>query len=142
MRRSHLAVLAAGLLFSVAAHAETLSFHTKLEGSKEKIPNNVPATGTATLDLDTATKVAHYTVIYNGLSSPPIKVHLHGPKEEGMKAPAILDEHSDHPTSPTTGTVTLTDHQIDLLKSGKLYVNVHSQNYPDGEIRGWLTTGK
>lgn len=130
------------LAFTVAAHGETLDFHTKLEGSKEKIPNNVPATGTATLELDTASKVVHYTVIYDGLSSPPIKVHLHGPKEEGMKAPAVLDEHSDHPTSPITGTVTLTDHQIEELKAGQLYVNVHSQNYPDGEIRGWLVSGK
>jgi hypothetical protein len=142
MRLIRTATTLAMLAFAMAAHGETLDFHTKLEGSKEKIPNNVPATGTATLELDTVTKVVHYTVIYDGLSSPPIKVHLHGPKEEGMKAPAVLDEHSDHPTSPTTGTVTLTDHQIDQLKTGQLYVNVHSQNYPDGEIRGWLVGGK
>lgn len=142
MRPFQTAAAIAVLAFAVAAHGETLDFHTKLEGSKEKIPNSVPATGTATLELDTTTKVAHYTVGYYGLSSPPIKVHLHGPKEEGMKAPAVLDEHSDHPTSPTTGTVTLTDHQIDELKAGQLYVNVHSQSYPDGEIRGWLVSGK
>ncbi len=142
MRLIPMMTIALALLAAGASHAETLSFHTKLEGSKDKIPNNVPATGTATLELDTATKVAHYTVIYGGLSSPPIKVHLHGPKEEGMKAPAVLDEHSDHPTSPTKGTVTLTDHQIDQLQAGQLYVNVHTQNYPDGEIRGWLLADK
>jgi hypothetical protein len=109
---------------------------------RKRLPINVPATGTATLELDAATKVVHYTVIYDGLSSPPIKVHLHGPKEEGMKAPTVLDEHSDHPTSPTTGTVTLADHQVDALRAGQLYVNVHTQNYPDGEIRGWLISGK
>jgi hypothetical protein len=142
MRLAPTMTIALALLAAGALHAETLDFHTKLEGSKEKIPNNVPATGTAMLELDTATKVVHYTLIYDGLSSPPIKVHLHGPKEEGMKAPAVLDEHSDHPTSPITGTVTLTDRQVEELKAGQLYVNVHSQNYPDGEIRGWLVSGK
>jgi hypothetical protein len=122
-----------------AGHAETLSFKTKLEGSKEKIPNNVPATGTATLEFDTISKVAHYTINYEGLSSPPIKVHLHGPAEPGTTKPAVLDEHTDHATSPVRGTVTLTDTQIAELEAGKLYVNVHSVNYPDGEIRGWLS---
>jgi hypothetical protein len=142
MLTTRLSSLLLALAFGVAASAETVTYQTKLEGSKEKVPNNLPATGTATLEFDTATKIVHYTVNYAGLSSPAIKVHLHGPKEEGMKAPAVLDEHDNPPSSPVTGSATLTDGQVAELKSGQLYVNVHSSMYPDGEIRGWLTAAK
>src|SRR5436309_3052487 len=33
----------------------------------------------------------------------------------------------------------LTDALVDSLFDGELYVNVHSQDFPDGEIRGQLT---
>ena len=32
--------------------------------------------------------------------------------------------------------------QIDELKKGQWYANVHTDKYPDGEIRGWLTAKK
>jgi hypothetical protein len=40
------------------------------------------------------------------------------------------------PTSPVTGSVTLTDEQIKELRSGKLYANIHTAAHPSGEIRG------
>jgi hypothetical protein len=38
-----------------------------------------------------------------------------------------------------TGTVRLNDRQIAELEHGDWYANVHTEKYPDGEIRGWLT---
>jgi hypothetical protein len=43
-----------------------------------------------------------------------------------------------NPTSPVTGSVTLTDDQAKELASSKLYVNVHTAANPGGEIRGQI----
>ena len=43
-----------------------------------------------------------------------------------------------NPTSPISGTVTLTDDQVKMLRSNKLYVNVHTAASPGGEIRGQI----
>lgn len=38
--------------------------------------------------------------------------------------------------SPVEGSATLTEQQAADLADGKFYVNVHTQAYPGGEIRG------
>jgi hypothetical protein len=38
--------------------------------------------------------------------------------------------------SPIAGSATLTDEQITQLQGGMWYFNVHTAEYPDGEIRG------
>ena len=43
-----------------------------------------------------------------------------------------------NPTSPVSGTVTLTDDQVKMLRSDKLYVNIHTAANPGGEIRGQI----
>ena len=43
-----------------------------------------------------------------------------------------------NPTSPISGTVTLTDDQAKMLQSAKMYVNVHTAANPGGEIRGQI----
>jgi hypothetical protein len=54
-----------------------------------------------------------------------------------MTAPEVIVMHV-RPASPVTGSVHLTDQQILELKHGDWYANVHTEKYPDGEIRGWL----
>jgi CHRD domain len=127
---------------AAAAHADTLYFHTVLSGSKEKVPNKVLATGAASVALDTDTKIATYRVEFSGLSGPTKMVHFHGLKLPGMKAPEVIIMRMGPQSSPVTGAKVLTDTQITELKAGQWYANVHTEKYPDGEIRGWLTSGK
>jgi hypothetical protein len=120
------------------AGAETLHFATVLSGKNEKAPHNVPATGTASVTLDTATKMATYRIEFTSLSGPTKMVHIHGLRSASGGAPEVIMMRMDHPTSPVTGSSPFTDAQITQLKHGDLYVNVHTDKYPDGEIRGWL----
>jgi hypothetical protein len=127
------AALAASSVF-----AATLRFHTVLSGAREKVPNTTSATGEATVVLDTVTQIASYRIEFSGLSSPTTKVHFHGLKLAGMKAPEVIVEH-DRAQSPVAGTIHLNHQQRVELEHGDWYANVHTEKYPAGEIRGWLT---
>lgn len=62
------------------------------------------------------------------------------PAEEASPAePAVPTEAQPaEPTTQLTGEATLTDEQAADLRGGKLYFNVHTAMYPDGELRAQL----
>jgi hypothetical protein len=93
------------------------------------------ATGTLTASLDPGTKELSYTFTWQGLSGNAVGMHIHdnGP---------IIIPISDFPkaTSGTySGKATLTDAQVNDLIAGKLYGQIHTENYPAGEILAVLT---
>jgi uncharacterized repeat protein (TIGR01451 family) len=111
----------------------SLLFTATLTGAQETPPNNSTATGRATLLLSPDEKTARISLAFAGLSSGQTDAHIHGPAAAGVSAAAIfplpLGQVSDFP-------ITLTAAQVQDLKNGLLYVNVHSSNFPTGEIRG------
>ena len=93
--------------------------------------------GAGTFTLDPATKGLTYTVTFEGLTGPATVAHIHGPAEPGANAGPVAPLAG--PTSPLTGTATLTDAQIAELNAGKYYVNIHTGANRGGEIRGQIT---
>jgi hypothetical protein len=70
------------------------------------------------------------------LSSAQTAAHLHGPALAGSNAPIILTlPNGDF----TDSTITLTAAQGAALRNGQLYLDVHTQNNPNGEIRGQIS---
>jgi hypothetical protein len=110
-----------------------LLFVANLTGSQETPPNNSTATGRASLLLSPDEKTARVSLVFSGLSSGQTDAHIHGPAVPGVSAPPIfplpLGQISDF-------SITLTPSQVQDLKNGLFYVNVHSSNFPSGEIRG------
>jgi uncharacterized repeat protein (TIGR01451 family) len=110
-----------------------LLFVANLTGSQETPPNNSTATGRASLLLSPDEKTARVSLVFSGLSSGQTDAHIHGPAVPGVSAPPIfplpLGQISDF-------SITLTPSQVQDLKNGLFYVNVHSSNFPAGEIRG------
>jgi len=138
LRASLLAtVLALGLV--TAASAATLHFQASLNGKSEVPPNASTGYGDLLATLDTATKSLTYTLTFGGLSGPAAAAHFHGPAAAGANAGVALAIGGKGPTSPVTGTATLTDAQMADLEAGKWYVNVHTAASPAGEIRGQVT---
>jgi len=41
-------------------------------------------------------------------------------------------------TGTISGTFDLTAEQVDALKKGKFYVQIHSEGVPSGHLMGWL----
>ena len=108
-------------------------FVANLDGAQETPPHDTPARGTATLLLDKDETSALVSLHFRNLSSPQTDAHIHGPAAAGESAPPVFDlPDGDFDNFP----ITLTPQQVADLKAGLLYVNVHSQNFPAGEIRG------
>ena len=111
----------------------SLLFTATLNGAQETPQNNSTATGRATLLLSPDEKTGRVSVTFNGLSSTQTDAHVHGPAAPGVSAapvfPLPLGQISDF-------QITLTPSQVQDLKNGLYYINIHSSNFPAGEIRG------
>ena len=85
-------------------------------------------------------QLATWTLTFTHLSGAATAAHIHlGPRGT---AGAVLVPLCAPCSSPATSTATLTQSQIDNVKAGKTYVNVHTTKNPNGEIRGQITNAK
>jgi len=128
--------LTATVVFAGPAFAE--KFKAALNGKSEVPPNASAGTGTADIDYDPASKKLSWKLTYSGLSGPAKAAHFHGPAEPGKNA-GVVAAIPGATSSPAEGSATLTDAQAADLEAGKLYVNVHTEANPGGEIRGQVT---
>jgi hypothetical protein len=80
-----------------------------------------------------------WTLTYKQLSGPATAAHVHAGARgvNGGVVVALCDAATCK--SGLTGTVTLTQQQLDAMKSGATYVNVHTAKNTGGEIRGQVT---
>lgn len=80
---------------------------------------------------------------YRGLKSPATTVRVFASAKPGLRGPLVGEFPSGGGTAGTfTGTVTLTREQAAAYASGLLYVQLHSENAPDGNLWGWLMAPK
>ena len=103
-------------------------------GMAEKPTSNTStATGTFVGDLNEATRVLSYTVVYSGVTLTA--GHLH--RVTAANGTGGVEFGFGVLTSPIIGTATLASQaRVDSLKNGFYYVNLHSVRFPGGEIRG------
>ena len=76
---------------------------------------------------------------FSGMSSAATMAHIHqGPK--AIPGPVVLRLDVSNASSGTiNGTLTLTPELISALHAESLYIQIHSEGNPEGELRGWLT---
>ena len=152
-----------------SAHADTLVFTGVLSGPAESPPNASPATGTATVTVDTVTHSWRVQVEFSGLLGPATAAHIHGPTPTpGVGTAGIITPNPSLFAFPLNVTSGVYDMSFDLdltsdlfnpafltahggnvavaeaallqaLLEGRAYFNIHTQVFPGGEIRGFLT---
>ena len=133
---SSAAAVAAMLTFvGSVAQAEMIAFKTELTGAAGVPPTDSSATGTVVVTLDTEAKTVAWVVTVEGLSGDPTASHIHGPAAPTEAAGPVIDTMAE-----MEGSAPITDEQIAELTAGKYYYNVHTEQFPDGEIRGQLAT--
>ena len=106
----------------------------KLSGAEEVPPVSTPGSGSGSF------RVAEDGTITGSVTTKDVQgtmAHIHrGAK--GQNGPIIvpLDKNGDTYTVPAGRK--LTKEQLEDLKKGNLYVNVHSDRYKGGEVRAQL----
>ena len=76
---------------------------------------------------------------FEQLRSPATIAKLHRSPARGVRGPELFDLTVSHETSGSiAGTLDLTPQQAADLQSGRLYVQLHSEKAPDGNLWGWL----
>ncbi len=111
----------------------------------QEIPSNMAA-GTATLTgtFDAENNSLSYTINWTGLSNVATVAHFHGPATTTETASPMVDITivSNGSNGSASGTVTVTDAVEVALLTGKVYYNIHTALYPDGEIRSQVAATK
>ena len=139
---------ACALLFAAPAMAQT-TYTCVLSGASETPANASPATGNATVVLNAAQTQLSVSVQYQNLNAAYTASHIHGPAPLGTNASVkwgFVGAAAGwvFTAGTTSGTLTnflvtgITPTDVANLNSGLFYVNIHSQTFPGGELRGQL----
>jgi len=163
-RRLAAALALATVVAAAPVFAAKFTFPTTLVGYNETPSTlNSPATGSFVASVSKDESQISYTLTYSGIPSAVTQAHIHfgRPGLSGGISLFLCSNLGNGPagtqTCPQTGTVTgtLTAAQVigpaaqgippgdlaDMIKAirnGAAYANVHSTQYPSGEIRGPL----
>ena len=157
---------ALGFLFVPAVHA-AIVVTASLSGAAEFQPNASPGTGFATVQLDTVAHTLKVDVTFSDLIGTTTASHIHAPTAlPGTGTAAVATEtptFAGFPLIVTSGTYS---HTFDTtltstwnapfvtasggtalgaeaalaadLQAGTAYLNIHTTEFPGGEIRGFL----
>jgi CHRD domain-containing protein len=101
----------------------------------------VSGSGTASATLSGARLTINGT--FEGLASPATIAKLHRSPTRGVRGPELFDLTVSHaPAGTISCAIDLTPAQIADLQKGRLYIQIHSQSAPDGNLWGWLLDKK
>ena len=128
----------ATVLFAAPASAAIINLAATIDGGQEVPPTGSPGTGTGVVTLDDVTNLLSWEINYSGLDGTPTVSHFHGPAPIGSNAGIQVDiaANSGGIASPMIGSAPITDPQKADLLAGLWYINIHSDLFPGGEIRG------
>ncbi len=154
--------VAALTLAALSAPAQAQTFSTYLDGAQVPTASTAYGFGTVRLDAGGPTGQRLFvTETVSGLTSGLTEFHIHGPAAPGFNGPVLYniassmgdplgllgktsfsftDYEIDLPATVTAdnGSMFTQAQQVTFLDAGVDYLNLHTENYPEGEIRGQI----
>ena len=161
-------ILLASIVMPVSADAAILQYGAALSGAAESPSNASPATGLASVIINTSANTMEVIVSFSGLTGNTTASHIHcctavpGTGTGGVAT--VTPTFTSFPVGVTAGAY---DHLFDLtlsssynpafvtanggtaasaevallagIAAGTSYLNIHTIAFPSGEIRGFLT---
>lgn len=75
---------------------------------------------------------------FEGMSSAATMGHIHNgpPAQPGPVVHQLIVDSSN--SGEISAELELSDEQVEALKNNELYIQIHSENNPPGELRGWI----
>lgn len=119
-------------------HLGPVRFYAELTPGEQTATVVSAGRGRAEFSLDRATLTFSWKVSLDRLSSRTLSVSVNGPQRPGTNAGVQIDLAPRGPAPNLRGSAVLTEAQLDYLLAGRMYVNVRSSRYPDGELRGQI----
>jgi uncharacterized membrane protein YgcG len=125
-----------GTVFLKAFVDGVISGNLVLDGVSAGTNSN--ATGTGSFSIDTEANTLQFSLTYSGITSGQTAGHIHGPNGLGNPDAVLFDlTPTPNLTAETfSGTWTYNETQENDLLAGRMYINIHSNDFPGGEIRG------
>jgi hypothetical protein len=132
-----LTIILSAMVFSITAAAAP-QFSVYLNGRQEVPANNSPGSGTCMVTLNSTETQVSVECRYRNLTSNVVGAHIHDNGPVGVNGPIRFNFNYTGGTTGTIGplTFTTTPAQVAELRSNRWYVNIHTSNFPGGEIRG------
>ncbi len=131
--------LCAGLLlFSVNAPAQSETYRARLSPMPTTPQTVATITGEGEVILTLNGNKLTVTGNFAGMNSAATMAHVHNgpPAQPGP----VLHQLSltESPDGEISAVLELSDEQVAALRNNELYVQVHSETNPAGELRGWI----
>ena len=111
------------------------SFKATLKGAAETPPNTSEAGGTLKAEYSHVSHILKWQLYVNGLSSPMTHGYFHGPDGVGGEA-GIVELNAPFAGNALIGGATLTQQQAADLLAGRWTIDIRTEQFPEGEIRG------
>jgi Cu/Zn superoxide dismutase len=110
-----------------------------LDAEQEVADVESDATGLATFNLSKSGMEVNYRVVVQGLTGPIMMAHLHN-APAGVDGPVVVDLGDGIDGNVISGSFDPTqfDNLLEQMNAGEIYINVHTAQFPAGEIRGQL----
>lgn len=131
-------LLLVAFFLSVLAHAEDFEFSARLAPLPVDFRSVDRITGLGHLQARVDGEHLELRGEFSGLQGPATIARLHrGPM--AIPGPAVADlQISRAENGQLSGQVVLTEQLAQALKARELYVQIHSEAAPEGNLRGWL----
>jgi hypothetical protein len=132
------AAVFAAMALAAAAAAQT-SFKVRLRPVPIEASTAASTTGAGEATAELSGNRLTLRGRYEGLAGTATVARLHEGSVMGVRGPAFADVSVTPGTSGTlSGEVTLSAAQVEGLRQGRMYLQLHSESAPDGNLWGWL----
>ena len=116
-----------------------MTFTMTLTGSQEVPATTSTGTGNVTVMLNRTTGDITVSGTFTGLTSAATAAHIHGPAAVGATAPVIIPlTVPAMDAGNVSGTASMSSTQMNDMLNQMTYVNIHTTQFPDGEIRAQI----
>ncbi len=115
-----------------------IRFSAVMNADEESAVTVSPGVGRVDFTLDRKTLKLSWKLTFSNLTSPAIGAGLRGPQTPGGEAGVLYDLSPGTVRNGAEGSAKLNEGELRYLVQDRLYVNILTQKYPAGEIRGQI----